>query len=108
MKFILTCLACFCMLNVIAQKDTGQFFCGHKVMLDKTGKLLPRKVPAANAYDHFLRLRWNFVKTRTPMSPGPAPRSDYPQYYFYCAFVDSANVLLPDQWMNDIGEKIPM
>ena len=77
-------------------------------MLDYQHKLLPRKVDASNPYDHFLRLRWNFVKTKAPKSPGPPPRSDYPQYFFYCAFIDSANHLLPDQWMNDVGEKIPM
>ena len=105
MKILLTCLALVCVMPVFAQQDSGQMFCGHPVMLDGQGKLLPRKVPAANAYDHFLRLRWNFVQTKAPMSPGPAPRSNYPQYYFYCAFVDSANVLLPDMWMNDVGEK---
>lgn len=108
MKILLTCLAWVCMIPVFAQQDSGLLFCGHPVILDGQGKLLPRKVPAANAYDHFLRLRWNFVQTKVPLSPGPAPRSNFPQYYFYCAFVDSANVLLPDKWMNDVGEKIPM
>jgi hypothetical protein len=88
--------------------DTSHVFCGHIVMLDQNNKLLPRKVEAKNPYDHFLRLRWNFIKTKVPNAPGPAPRSDYPQYYFYCAFIDSAGTLLPDQWMNDVGEKVPM
>lgn len=107
-KFIVTCLACICAFSLFAQKDTAGTFCGHKVILDASQKLLPREVPSANAYDHFLRLRWNFIRTKVPNSPGPAPRSSYPQYYFYCAFIDSNNILLPDMWMNDVGEKIPM
>lgn len=88
--------------------DSSRVFCGHEVMLDESNRLLPRKTDAVNPYDDFLRLRWNFVKTKTPASPGPAPRSNYPQYYFYCAFIDSAGILLPDHWMNDVGEKVPM
>jgi predicted amidohydrolase YtcJ len=99
------------MLNgkiVYKEPDSAHVFCGHEVMLDTDDKLLPRRVAAKNPYDHFLRLRWNFVKTKTPDAPGPAPRSNYPQYYFYCAFIDSAGILLPDHWMNDVGEKVPM
>lgn len=88
--------------------DSSRVFCGHEVMLDENNKLLPRKVDAKNPYDHFVKLRWNFIKTKVPRSPGPPPRSDYPQYFFYCAFIDSAGVLLPDNWMNDVGEKVPM
>jgi hypothetical protein len=96
--------------TVIAQIliDSSRLFCGHEVMLDKNNKLLPRKVAAQNPYDHFLHLRWSFIKTSVPNSPGPPPRSNYPQYYFYCAYIDSAGTLLPDQWMNDVGEKVPM
>src|ERR1044071_2235316 len=79
--------------------DSSRTFCGHDVMLDQHNKLLPRKIVSKNAYDHFLKLRWNFIKTKVPKSPGPAPRSDYPQYFFYCAFIDSAGILLPDRWM---------
>ncbi|MEO6290530.1 MAG: hypothetical protein ABIO76_11445 [Ginsengibacter sp.] len=107
-KIIVTCLAFIFTFNVYAQQDTASIFLGHKVVLDENHKLLPWKGPATNAYDHFLRLRWDFIKTKVPLSPGPAPRSLYPQYYFYCAFKDSNNILLPDMWMNDIGEKIPM
>ena len=82
-------------------------FCTHKVVLDNEGKLIPWFTPCAKAYDHFLHLRWDFIKTKVPMSPGPLPRSLYPQYYFYCAFIDKDGVLEPDTWMNDIGEKIP-
>ena len=82
-------------------------FNGHKVILDSQGKIVPWFNPAEKAYDNFIRLRWNFIKTRVPNSPGPAPRSSYPQYYFYCAFRDRAGQLEPDTWMNDIGEKIP-
>ena len=105
---IVAIIISLCTFNLFAQKDVSDTFCGHKVLLDNSQKILPRKVAAENAYDHFLRLRWNFIKTKVPNSPGPAPRSSYPQYYFYCAFIDSNNILLPDMWMNDVGEKIPM
>lgn len=82
-------------------------FCTHQVVLDEQNKILPWFTPRSKAYDHFLHLRWNFIKNHVPNSPGPAPRSNHPQYYFYCAFVDVNGKLEPDWWMNDIGEKIP-
>ncbi|MFN8257573.1 MAG: hypothetical protein U0W24_17895 [Bacteroidales bacterium] len=94
---------------VFAQIDRNQetLFCNHKIVLDSEGKLLPWYFPHENAYDHFLHLRWNFIKSNAPDSPCPVPRSNYPQYYFYCAFFDKNGKLEPDLWMNDIGEKIP-
>jgi hypothetical protein len=86
---------------------TSTVFSTHQVVLDELGKIVPWYSPAENAYDHFLHLRWNFLKTRVPDSPGPDPRSRYPQYYFYCAFRVRNDSILPDTWMNDIGEKIP-
>lgn len=83
------------------------FFNNHKVVLDKEGKIISWISPQSGAYDQFLHMRWNFIKTKVPYSPGPPPRSSYPQYYFYCAFKDIKGVLEPDTWMNDIGEKIP-
>jgi hypothetical protein len=85
----------------------GEVFCTHPVILDDQGKILPWSGSASKAYDGFLRLRWNFVKHNAPYCPGPAPRSAYPQYFFYCAFRDRNGVLEPDTWMNDVGEKIP-
>jgi len=82
-------------------------FNGHKVILDSQNKIIPWSTPIDKAYDHFLRLRWDFIKTKVPNCPGPPPRSSYPQYYFYCAFWDKNGVLDPDTWMNDVGEKIP-
>ncbi len=79
----------------------------HTVVLDDQSKIIPWSSPKAGAYDRFLRDRWNFIKTMVPMSPGPAPRSSYPQYYFYCAYRYKGDTLQPDQWMNDVGEKIP-
>lgn len=79
----------------------------HRVILDSQGKIISWSVPAELAYDNFLRLRWNFIKTKVPNCPGPPPRSSYPQYYFYCAFRNKNGVLEPDTWMNDVGEKIP-
>jgi hypothetical protein len=92
-----------CRLSVFAE----DVFNTHKVVLDDQNKIIPWSVPVEKAYDHFLRLRWNFIKTKVPNCPGPAPRSSYPQYYFYCAFRDKSGVLEPDAWMNDVGEKIP-
>ena len=87
--------------------DETPVFCGHRVILDAQKKIIPWSVPAQSAYDRFLRLRWNFIKTKVPNCPGPPPRSSYPQYYFYCAFWDKDGRLDPDTWMNDIAEKIP-
>jgi len=77
----------------------------HKVRLDSQSKLLSWIQPQANAYDKVLRDRWDFIFSGIPMSPGPAPRSDYPQFFFYCAYKDQQ--MKPDTWMNDVGEKIP-
>ncbi|WP_018615031.1 hypothetical protein [Segetibacter koreensis] len=79
-------------------------FIGHKVILDKQSKIVSWITPQSSAYSKFLHQRWNFIKTRVPNSPGPKPRSSYPQYYFYCAYLWN---LEPDTWMNDVGEKIP-
>lgn len=91
-------------LSLVFAEDV---FNGHKVVLDNQNKIIPWSVPVESAYDHFLRLRWNFIKTKVPNCPGPPPRSSYPQYYFYCAFRDKNGTLEPDTWMNDVGEKIP-
>jgi hypothetical protein len=86
---------------------TDTIFCNHQVVLDGEGKIIPWYNPRENAYDNFLDMRWDFIKNRVPLSPGPDPRSRYPQYYFYCAFRNQNGILEPDTWMNDIGEKIP-
>ena len=95
--------------QVSPQQDTlnGKFFNNHKVVLDNEQKIISWIMPQSKAFDQFLHMRWNFIKTMVPKSPGPAPRSDYPQYYFYCAYKEKNGVLEPDTWMNDIGEKIP-
>ena len=110
MRYIFTYIAF--LIAIISCKNSGRVitdttFCTHKVVLDEQGKIVPWYSPAENAYDHFLKLRWNFIKTKVPNSPGPDPRSRYPQYYFYCAFNVRNDSILPDSWMNDIGEKIP-
>jgi hypothetical protein len=81
--------------------------CQHKVVLDKDSKILSWMMPQTNAYDQFLHLRWNFVKTRAEMSPGPAPRSNYPLYYFWCELKEKDGKIIQSGPMNDIGEKIP-
>jgi len=81
--------------------------CQHKVILDKDSKILSWMTPQSNAYDQFLHLRWNFVKTRATFSPGPAPRSNYPLYYFYCELKQKDGKIIQSGPMNDIGEKIP-
>ena len=101
--FLIVIISCKSQNRVI----TDTVFCSHNVVLDDQNKIVPWYTPAENAYDHFLRLRWNFIMTRVPNSPGPYPRSGYPQYYFYCAFRVRNDSILPDTWMNDIGEKIP-
>ncbi len=103
LAFILMLISC-----TSAQKNiTDTIFCTHNVVLDESGKIIPWFIPREAAYDNFLQLRWNFIKNRVPFSPGPEPRSNYPQYYFYCAFKIRNDSILPDTWMNDIGEKIP-
>jgi hypothetical protein len=82
-------------------------FCNHKVALDKQNKIIPWYIPNNKAYDHFLHQRWDFIKKKVPNSPGPEPRSRYPLYYFYSAFFLNNGEIIPDAWMNDIGEKIP-
>ena len=112
-KSILLITSCFLYTFLYAQTTSNRLtdkpdsIAIHKVVLDQQSKLIPLTMPAGKAYDQFLHQRWSFVKTKVPLSPGPAPGSEYPQYYFYCAFKDSNNILLPDQWMNDLGEKIP-
>ncbi len=101
--FIIVIVACKSQNRVI----TNTVFCTHQVVLDEQGKIIPWFTPSEKAYDHFLRLRWDFIKNRAPYSPGPDPRSRYQQYYFYCAFKVRNDSILPDTWMNDIGEKIP-
>jgi hypothetical protein len=80
---------------------------GHTVVLDDQQKLATWMTPAATAFDRFLDLRWSFVKTGVPMSPGPAPRSSYPLYYFFDGYGTTSQSIEPDWWMNDVGEKIP-
>lgn len=79
----------------------------HPVVLDAEQKIVPWSKPASHAYDYFLRQRWDFIKTKVPRSPGPAPRSNYPMYYFYCAYRVKEGNIVPDEWMNDVGEKLP-
>src|SRR5690606_6045431 len=79
----------------------------HPVVLDEQSKIISWIQPQSIAYDQFLHQRWNFVKTLGPDSPGPDPRSRYLQYYLYCACGMMDGVMVPDDWMNDLGEKIP-
>lgn len=103
--FIVTLL--LIILSGCKSKEKAEaYFCTHKVVLDKEDKIIPWFTPRDKAYDNFLHLRWDFIKTKVPNSPGPAPRSNYPQYYFYCGFKNN-NVLEYDTWMNDVAEKIP-
>jgi hypothetical protein len=89
------------------RKEVTDSFNKHKVVLDEESKIMSWIIPQSKAYSQFLYQRWNFIKTSVPNSPGPAPRSSYPQYYFYCAYHPENGSLQPDTWMNDIGERIP-
>lgn len=44
-------------------------FNGHQVILDNQNKIIPWSVPVEKAYDHFLRLRWDFIKSKVPACP---------------------------------------
>lgn len=85
---------------------------GHSVKLDSQGKIIPWYVPVEKAYSEFLHRRWNFVKNAPAAPPSassvPVQRSKFPQYYFYNGYVTrNTNEVVPDGWMNDVGEKIP-
>src|SRR3954462_5438456 len=88
-------------------KNVADSFNMHKVILDNESKIISWITPQSKAYSEFLYQRWNYIKTSVPNSPEPAPRSFYPQYYFYCAYRIKDGSLQPDTWMNDVGEKIP-
>jgi hypothetical protein len=79
----------------------------HKVVLDGHSKLISWIIPQSKAYDNFLHMRWDFVKTKVPNSPEPAPRSNFPQYYFYASFVTKDGKMEIRDWMNDVAEKVP-
>ena len=80
---------------------------GHAVVRDAQQKIVTWMTPPETAFDRFLDQRWSFIKTRVPMSPGPAPRSSYPLYYFFDGYPTALPTIEPDYWMNDVGEKIP-
>jgi len=88
-----------------AKVDT--FFCTHQVVLDNSAKLLPWFYPREKAFDQFLRIRWDFIKTKVSNSPGSVPRSNYPQYYFYASFEMKDGKMKIKDWMNDVAEKVP-
>lgn len=114
-KIISIVFSCLFTTTLHAQQQSNRYsttpdsIATHKVVLDSQSKLLSWIQPQSRAYDTFLRQRWNFIKTSVPFSPGPPPRSQYPQYYFYCAYKVADGKILqePDAWMNDVGEKIP-
>ena len=93
--------------KAVTPAENPDSICQHKVILDKDSKILSWMTPQSTAYDQFLRLRWNFVKTRAEKSPGPAPRSNYPLYYFYCELKEKDGKIIASGPMNDVGEKIP-
>lgn len=102
--FLFICLA---LVHTIVTAQSVDTFNNHVVKLDDKGKLLSWITPQSDAYHTFLTKRWDFIKTGVPFSPGPPPRSNYPQYFFYCAYRLVDGKLEPDTWMNDIGERVP-
>jgi hypothetical protein len=57
----------------------GEEFAGHTVVLDDKGKLLSWVDPQSNAYDHVVRLAWNFLLTKVQVEP-----NGLKSYYTYC------------------------
>ena len=112
-RIALLVIASFNTVSLFAQTGEAVFrqqadsFNNHRVLLDGQSKIISWFTPQSRAYDQFLKQRWNFIKTLKIYSPGPAPRSSYPPYYFYCAYRFKNGLLEPDTWMNDVGEKIP-
>lgn len=103
--FITNCV--FAQITPTGNDKALDTFNKHAVVLDNQSKIISWITPQSKAYDQFLDQRWNFIKTMVPYSPGPAPRSSYPQYYFYCGFRVKDGKLEPDTWMNDVAEKVP-
>ncbi|MBS1599483.1 MAG: hypothetical protein JST75_14755 [Bacteroidetes bacterium] len=103
-KFLLVAIVTFAQIKSAESLSKPGSLCNHKILLDDSNKIISWMGEPQKSYEWFLKTRWNFIKTKVPMSPGPSPRSLYPQYYFYCAF---KNNMEPDTWMNDVGEKIP-
>jgi len=91
--------------RVIVRYD--KFLAGHRLVLDKTGKILPWNGDPPHAYDAFLRKRWEFIFNHVPPGKGKGGLSRFPPYYFYCAYDLVGDSLKPNEWMNDVGEKIP-
>ena len=97
MKSKILIIACCFHAFVFAQKTSNRYtefpdsVATHKVVLDNQSRIISWIRPQSMAYDRFLRDRWNFIIRGVPDSPGPAPRSDYPQYYFYCAYKNQQN-----------------
>jgi hypothetical protein len=103
-------IACFCLGPVYSQVSNRytsfpDSVATHPVRLDSLSKIISWIRPQSFAYDRFLRDRWNFIIRGIPPAPGPLQASLYPQYYFYCAYKEQQ--MIPDTWMNDVGEKIP-
>lgn len=103
--YITTCL--FAQITSNRNSSAPDTIAYHKVVLDDQSKLISWITPPSKAYDQFLHQRWNFIKTKVPNSPGPAPRSNYPQYYFYASFVIKDGKMEIKDWMNDVAEKLP-
>jgi hypothetical protein len=91
--------------RVIIRYD--KFLAGHRLVLDKAGKILPWNGDPSHAYDAFLRKRWEFIFNPVPPGQGKGVLSRFPPYYFYCAYDLVGDSLKPNEWMNDVGEKIP-
>jgi len=113
-KSIIFIISCFTTAFLSAQTISTRYtekpdsISTHKVVLDNQSKIISWITPQSKAYSLFLHQRWNFIKTSVPNSPGPAPRSSYPQYYFYCSYlVKDGKLQQPDTWMSDIGERVP-
>ena len=62
-----TILMLTCSQPLLAQQNTR--LNGHRIVLDSRGKLLSWVEPQERAYDHIVRLGWDFILNKVPVEP---------------------------------------
>ena len=100
-NLIRICILIFCLVLVQNSICFSEVLRYHPVVLDDQNKILPWYVPAAQAYDQYLKKLWDYI----PTVPN-GPSSSLPMYYLYCGF-NPGNPITPNAWENDWGERLP-